>query len=155
VFRSQHCRTRIGVDGNWMQRAAAGFQASHRHEMIKAWKIISEMRRPESNYSHKEYFLVAASERALALARLRLQRPDLIKSRFTVSGEADPEYTAWLSMRDGDVLSVMGGSENMTENLRPLRPRLDAIEDERRDFDAGQSASALDFFFQFQFDIGS
>ena len=63
-----------------------------------------------SNYSHKEYFLVAASERALALARLRLQRPDLIKSRFTVSGEADPEYTAWLSMRDGDVLSVMGGT---------------------------------------------
>ena len=77
-------------------------------DMIKAWKIISEMKRPESNYSYKEYFLVATSERALALARLRLRRPDLAKSNFTVDGEADPEYTAWLSMRDGDVLSVFG-----------------------------------------------
>jgi hypothetical protein len=83
--------------------------------MIRAWKIISEMKQPGRNYSHKEYFLVAASERALALARLRLRRPDTAESNLTVDGEADPEYAAWLSMRDGDVLSVMGGSQNVTD----------------------------------------
>ena len=80
--------------------------------MSKAWQIISEMKQSESNYSHKEYFLVAASGRALALARLRLRRPDLANCNFTVDGEADPEYTTWLSMRDGDVLSVMGGARS-------------------------------------------
>jgi hypothetical protein len=79
--------------------------------MVTAWKIRAARERRGSNFTHKEYFLVAAPERFSALARLRKRRPDLVGSEFTVDGEADPRYAAWLAMRDGDVLSVFGAPE--------------------------------------------
>jgi hypothetical protein len=75
--------------------------------MVKIWKINSFTERMGGGGPPlKEYFLVAITDQAAALAALRKRRPDLEASDFTIVGEAGPNDVEWLDVKDDQILCV-------------------------------------------------
>jgi len=75
--------------------------------MAKIWKINAFTKRMGGGGPPLvEYFLVAIADKQAALAALRMRRPDLEESPFTVVGEAAADVIQWLDMKEDQIRCV-------------------------------------------------
>lgn len=78
--------------------------------MPKAWKIVTTTK-PVDGQPHftpqTEYFLVAAASGPWALTTLLNNRGDLEGADVVLVGQASFEFSGWLQLKDGQVLSMV------------------------------------------------
>jgi hypothetical protein len=75
--------------------------------MSAGWKITSSRAEWSARPAQKEYFIVAISDPAAAVAALRDSREDLLDADITVVSEATPDDLNWLEANTGEIFSVV------------------------------------------------
>jgi hypothetical protein len=79
--------------------------------MPRTWRIVATTPPSGDGWPPlKEYFLVAIDDPGEALRTLRLRRDLSEKVGLVIDGEASPEYTEWLDVQRGQILSVVAVS---------------------------------------------